>query len=445
MVETTLSFEKALYLIDDAIKPAYLTKIQELVLRHTWEGKTYSEIAYSYNYDSEYIKSVGCDLWKLLSQSFGKQVNKNNFSQFIRRQIISCSQQTETYQSQSKLIREIKQDQDWGNAPDVSRFQGRTEELEQLSYWSQDLESQMIFISGMVGSGKTLLATKFARQAQQNFDWVVWRSLRNAPPIQELLDNIIHTLMPEVTLTLSTNIDLQILQLLSYLRKHRCLLILDDLQSILESGYCATTYRPGYEEYGQLLRSIIASHHQSLAIITSRNQPKGLKFYEQHKVRFLKLKGFKKSTLKEIYNFNTKNLNSEVEWQKLCDYYLDNPQILKIVTSIIKQLFDGNITQFFQQKRIALEEVENLIQQEFESLSTLEKEISYWLALSNSSLCLEKLASNLIKPVSIKDLLEGINELKDRSLIKKNDEQYTLHVLFADYLKRKLIEQVISN
>lgn len=37
------------------------------------------------------------------------------------------------------------------------------------------------------GIGKTSLAVKIAEQVQDEFKFVIWRSLRNAPPIKDLL------------------------------------------------------------------------------------------------------------------------------------------------------------------------------------------------------------------------------------------------------------------
>jgi len=43
---------------------------------------------------------------------------------------------------------------------------------------------------------------------------------------------------------------------MEYLRSSRCLLVLDNGESILRSGERAGRYRSGYEGYGQLLRQM---------------------------------------------------------------------------------------------------------------------------------------------------------------------------------------------
>ena len=81
-----MNIEEALVVIDIALEKIFLSNIQELVLRQSWEGKTYPEIAESYGYEANYIKNVGYKLWNLLSQAFVEEVTKSNFRSVIRRQ-----------------------------------------------------------------------------------------------------------------------------------------------------------------------------------------------------------------------------------------------------------------------------------------------------------------------------------------------------------------------
>jgi len=81
-----MDIEEALLVIDIALENIFLSNIQELVLRQSWEGKTYPEIAESYGYEANYIKNVGYKLWSLLSQAFAEEVTKSNFRSVIRRQ-----------------------------------------------------------------------------------------------------------------------------------------------------------------------------------------------------------------------------------------------------------------------------------------------------------------------------------------------------------------------
>lgn len=55
-----------------------LNDTQELVLRGSWQGESYQEIATAFDYDTDYIKGVGSQLWRSLSQILGKPVTKSN-------------------------------------------------------------------------------------------------------------------------------------------------------------------------------------------------------------------------------------------------------------------------------------------------------------------------------------------------------------------------------
>ncbi len=443
MFDQTISFEKALYLIDNAIKPAYLTKVQQLVLRDSWEGKTYMEIANSYNYDSEYIKSVGCELWKLLSRAFGQQVNKNNFSQFIKREAISISYLAQENTSFPESLNGRKKLQDWGTAPDISYFQGRTIEQTNLISWINNRESRLIVILGMVGIGKTTLATKLAQQLQEQFDFVIWRSLRNAPPVRDILKSILSCFESRSGKEQPTSLEEEIARLLSYLRQYRCLLIFDDIQSLLGCGTGSFHYREGYEGYGQLLRSIICTQHQSLLLATSRIKPKVLTFYKEKRVRFFSLEGLQPETLREMLRHRIQTVNSDEQWAYLLDYYLYNPQILNIIATEMQQAFKGNISQFIEQQPLIPPEISSLIAQEFNSLTSLEKEIASWLAIDPSCENLELLAKRIMKPIAKTQLLEGLNSLQERSLVEKKDSYYTLRSLIKEYLRQELIKQAI--
>jgi hypothetical protein len=88
-------------------------------------------------------------------------------------------------------------DSDWGEAPDVAVFYGRVAELTTLTTWVKDDRCRLVMILGMGGMGKTALATKLAHQLQPHFTKIVWRSLRNAPPLDALIPELIRLLFSQ--------------------------------------------------------------------------------------------------------------------------------------------------------------------------------------------------------------------------------------------------------
>src|SRR2546421_4675734 len=51
----------------------------------------------------------------------------------------------------------------WGEAPDISTFFGRTEELETLERWIVQNRCRLVAIVGIAGVGKTNLSVKLGR------------------------------------------------------------------------------------------------------------------------------------------------------------------------------------------------------------------------------------------------------------------------------------------
>src|SRR5207247_1350659 len=80
---------------------------------------------------------------------------------------------------------------------------------------------------------------------------------------------------------------------LSRLQARRCLLVLDNLETLLESGDRAGNYLPGYEGYGRLIQRLAESAHQSCVLVTSREKPKEIEPLEgvRSPVRTLRLGG----------------------------------------------------------------------------------------------------------------------------------------------------------
>ncbi len=164
---------------------------------------------------------------------------------------------------------------DWGEAIFNSVFYGRIEELITLEQWILNEHCQLVALLRIGGIGKTALSVKFAQKIQDNFEYAIWRSLREAPPVKIILGNLIPFLSDEqeTESNLPESFSDRVSLLLYYLQNYRCLAILDNAESIFCSGSRAGLDREGYEEYGELLRRVGEVTHQSCLVLTSRKLP----------------------------------------------------------------------------------------------------------------------------------------------------------------------------
>src|SRR5262249_14168437 len=143
---------------------------------------------------------------------------------------------------------------DWGEALAIPTLYGREHELATLQRWVVEDRCRVVAILGLGGIGKSSLAITLAQQVASQFEVVVFRSLQNGPSLAEMLDQIIrvvsgqHSVPPE-------QLPDKIGWLVQLLRQRRCLLILDNFETLLQPDALSGTYRTGYADYSALLQA----------------------------------------------------------------------------------------------------------------------------------------------------------------------------------------------
>ena len=114
-----------------------LNDLQSAVFLEAWAQHSYSEISQQLGYEYDYIKQVGSQLWRSLSQILGEPVSKRNIQAVLRR--YEQSQQA-------------KQDDDEAIA--LSRFYDRPKELQIPESSIIEDRCRLIGMFGLRGVGK---------------------------------------------------------------------------------------------------------------------------------------------------------------------------------------------------------------------------------------------------------------------------------------------------
>lgn len=344
--------------------------------------------------------------------------------------------------------------QDWEEEIDVGVFFGRTTELALLDPWIVTERCRLVALLGMGGIGKTALGVKLAKQIQGAFESLIWRSLRNAPPVQEILADLIEFLSDGRDTNLAKTVNGQVSQLIEHLRTKRCLLLLDDVETVLDSGKLAGQYRDGYQDYGKLIKRVGEERHQSCLVLISREKPIEIAALAGAalSVRSMKLKGLPSQDAKkllEAIGFS----NLPPGWEELIQRYRGNPLALKIMANTIQEIFNGNIPQFLEQTTFFIGDIlPSLLRQQFERLSSLEREVMYWLSLEDQSISLTELKSDMRFSVSSStELIAALASLKRRSLLEEEtgvegrEGFFTIQPVLRKYVTNQLIEQVAQD
>ncbi len=204
---------------------------------------------------------------------------------------------------------------------------------------------------------------------------------------------------------------------------HRCLIVLDGLESLLSNNDLAGKYRPGYEDYAKLFYQIGASIHKSCFVITSHEKPREIVRLEGHKrpVRCLKISGLQERAARQL--LQEQGLVEEPEWDILIQRYRGNPLALKIVADTILELFNGKSSEFIQQNTIFVGQLSEVLDRQFERLSEIEKKVLYRIATAESPVTISQMREKISPAVSHSQIIEVLESLARRSLIEKITEK----------------------
>jgi WD40 repeat protein len=332
-------------------------------------------------------------------------------------------------------------DIDWGEAPDVSVFYGRAAELTKLTTWVEADRCKLVILLGMGGIGKTALVTKLTQQLQPHFKTIVWRSLRNAPPLKNLIPELIEVLSHQTEIVAPTlAISTQISRLLDYLRQERCLVVLDNAETIIHTQSNAED-----PDYTELFERIGASSHQSCLLVTSREKPAEIVPLEGEKlaVRTLAIAGLNSSASEAL--FDAKGLSSSTpDRERLQTIYSGNPLALNIVATSIYDLFDGAIDKFLDAEVSIFSGIRQLLDQQFDRLAPMEQAVMYCLAIERNWFSLNDLHDRLLPATTKTRILSTLESLGRKSLIEHNRGKFTQQAMVMEYMTERTIDRMAA-
>lgn len=337
--------------------------------------------------------------------------------------------------------------QDWGTAIDGSMFYGREAELKQLHQWICVERCRLIALFGMSGIGKSTLVVKTAQQIQEQFEYVVWRSLQSMPSLETFVENILQSLrrLQGCNSVLATGLDSKLSQLIECLRQSRCLLILDNIESVLSNTGQGGHNGSSYDDYQHLLRAFAEVPHQSCILLTSQEKPKeiALLLRDQSQVRELRLTGLNCAEGRKLFRHYGEFTGTDAEWSALIEHYAGNPLALKLVAIATQELFNGRIEKvlkWVEQGVPIFDDIRNLLKHQFNRLSNTEQATMYWLATRDEPVSVAELGEDLVNQDGKREVPEAIYSLMRRSLIDKNGERFLLQPFVMNYVRERFVQ-----
>ena len=321
---------------------------------------------------------------------------------------------------------------DWGGVTEADFFCGRTEELAEIKRWIIGDKCRLITVFGMAGMGKTALAVELAQGIEGDFDYLIYRSLKQVSPLTELLGDWLEILTNSPRRELPDSIDIRLARLIDRMTYHRCLLLLDDGEEILQSDNLSGRYREEFQDYEKLLRRMGEAPHKSCLVLMSREKPKDIDFLEkrQNTVKSLFLGGLDELSAREMVN-KEGGQGTEREIRDFIELYRGNPFFLKLALARIVDIFGGNIAEFLQTGTINFSDIKEMIEVQWQRLSEIEREILEVLAREEEAISVSELRSRFDKP----GLTDAVDSLRKRSFIESRDSGFILPNLIQSYVR----------
>ena len=430
----------------------HLDDVQTAVVQGTWERQTYDDIAQECNVTKNYVGDVGAELWQILSKELGEDIKKTNFrSRFERLQITSLpiiiqnnnkQNNNHNFNFGSQTFNNSKKNQqnstnnkshyDLILAPKIINFYNRGTELQTLSNWILNQNTHLISVLGLSGIGKTTLVKRFVDLNLQQFEVIIWRSLKFPKSLDLLIDDLLNVCQQEAKAT----IDDKLKQLFNILKNKKCLIILDDLENIFVNCQFAGQYKPEYQDYKTFLQMITEIEHESCLILISQEKCQEMISLdsELYPIHSLELSGLNNAATEILKN---QGLNNEETWLNLINLYESHPKYLQYISILIKDVFQSEVAEFIKENSLILtEDFKTLFDLIWMRLSEVEKEILLKVSQNEQPISRDEIKQLL--SLSSMDIINGLQSLTRRFLVSKleNDQKlYTLSPIFKEYLR----------
>ncbi|MEG4230040.1 ATP-binding protein [Microcoleus sp. N9_B2] len=435
----------------------HLDDLQEAILKETLQGRKYAtKIAQDRDCSEGYVRVAASELWKILSDVFGEDVSKvnvrailerakfyNSYSSAIAENYGTVNNNLNVCQERARSPTEPQNSQqnskqlhiDLGDAPEIFTFFDRTSELSTLENWITQDRTRLIALLGISGIGKTTLSLSLIDRLKTDFDYVIYRSLRFSPTLDATLTNLLQIFSQQSEIP--PNIETKISQILNYLRKNRCLIVLDDVQMLLGSRQLAGQYKNGYEDYQLFFKLIAEVCHQSCLILNSWEKPREIARLskDNHPVRCFVL-GSLGVAAKEI--LNSQKLSDQETWSTLIDIYQGNPLWLELTATLIQELFGGRVSEFLQCEMPILDEgLQSQLSQPFGRLTPPELAVMVHLANQPEPVPVSQIFNKI--PFSPSEIVNAVRSLGNRFLLDTQEQEqitlFSLNSVVKQYVK----------
>ncbi|WOD38947.1 NACHT domain-containing protein [Nodosilinea sp. E11] len=405
-----MEFEEIAVLVNQAAverKGRPLKDVERLVLKGSWENKTYAAMATpTVGYTEDYLKKdVGPKLWHLLTELVntdrqGIRVTKRNIQNVLQTWAAQGAASPSIARAQPVAV---------GLPPrppalvvrdsprlDLADCSGRENELATLTRWVVADRCRTVVLWGLPGVGKTALAAAIADVLASQYDQCGYLAIPPDGAMADGLEAIAQWLAPApLTVIQGATID----EVLEQLEQRRILLIIDGMEHLFAPQQLAGYYREGTEAMQQLFHGGAERQHQSCLIWVSREKPADLAQVTGLRVREYAVGDLANTAAQGLLKaLGTPTANPD-DWAALVERYGSHPLVLRGLGSTLREVYQGQPIALLQSPELT---VPTVVQRYFtaalERLLAEEWALLYWLALAQEPVSLEHLNGAMHPP-----------------------------------------------
>ncbi|MBH8555384.1 NACHT domain-containing protein [Nostocaceae cyanobacterium CENA357] len=365
------------------------------------------------NWDNAEIFAVAPATWKRFKEA-RQPIKADTFKAFC--QVLNLKWE-------NVAENELEHRKNLSEAPDISNFYGRTQELAELQQWLVQEHCRLVVIHGIGGIGKSALARHLVDKIADKYDYLIWLSLTSAPPFLEILIKLVHFLSK------GEKEEGDISQLIQYLNNYRCLIVLDGWEEITDNE------SEDYANYSAFVDRVAKEVHRSSLLLLSRTRTPNIEILEGKLVRLKRLGALAYEEATEI--LKAEGISATDSELKEFSKRYSNPWILKRIAQKVQNV-SPDISDFLENTSVFVDDViTQFLDQQFQELSKAETTLIYWVALRRNSATWHQLVQDSHQFFSYNQLFKTLDDLisKHSFIIKNIEDITTIYILDPVVLK----------
>jgi WD40 repeat protein len=348
---------------------------------------------------------------------------------------------------------------DWGDSSDISVFFGREDELNFFYQWAVSEKYRVLGLWGMGGMGKTTFTIKVCKGQndinddkciRNDFEYVIFRSLRETLPLSNVLTDAI-LLFSDNSENVPVHDDDLMNTLLTLMSEKRCLIVLDNMDSITENDeFGSVKFKSGFDNYKTLIGRIGSTTHKSCLLINGREKTDDFTLLENanpNRVKSHDLKPIDVEAGKKIFTLKGEHFTAtDKEWVQIVNQYNGNPLQLSLIKTHIIEMFSYNLTDFLSCGTLLINNINDLIGWHFNRLSTRERDILLWMAIHMEAVSIEMLEKDLSFDLDSQSTIRNtMQTLIDKIPLEKSNGRYSMQPVLLEYVTRYLMKIIVDD